>query len=793
MEPVGHCVSDDEPSVIGEYMLLQRLGEGSYGSVYLAEHMRTHERYAIKEINPLCSDESAVAAFVRHEAQIMQGLHHPHVVRFYQLLNTTTKFYFVMELADGGELFDKIIAEQAFPDEVARKYFQQLISAIYYCHSNNIAHRDLKVENLLLDHEGKLKICDFSVSTSKTLAAEESEIWQQAAGTTNYMCPELFRDPQSADPFRSDLYAAGVILYFMLVGELPFDGCDEEETEHRIINGDYDPERIANIHARELVMSMLEMDPKKRATVEDVMLNEWFLEDLDNSLFPDDLPKAVKEKLFEKKGSCRSFLDFHRDSSHEHQLDDLTEEEEHVLRKAFDAIDVDHNGDKITKDELRDCLIALNHGELVSSDDVTTVAELFHPASRDCITYAEFRKAWVEDDIGHAKFRYDQVFTLPKIAELNHPTANRNVMKLLRQSFDSLDETHVGAFTRESLQQLFRKSSIKVTDEELESLVESLTAINHKKTVTFDDFFHAIAEDELLVRHPLGKRLASALDLMKVAHLGEISELVHGGITVLGTPADVLQCLQDRAGKLIHIGWCINGRQRIFHSPDSEFAILPPPLLSSTQSFSRSSSMVSPSPVPDHETHTFHFNRPPSHASSSMATPTDGDKDETGSNGGASVTSLESYQALLTGYEPSHERSSSGVTHSTQAHFQHHHHHSSSNPNHQHQSSGSSGSSPNAPNHNRIFSAPPQQTNPLLSDTPRLSAGMSPGRSNVKCIVDVQLTPAAAAGYCTVKIRRISGRTRDFHSAAQHIANAIAPEREQCLKNCLAVDEGELL
>jgi serine/threonine protein kinase len=214
----GSFELQDEAKTLEDYVVGQRLGEGAYGSVYVVKYIPSGDRFALKILqkqdlftgsgiysplqpynneredgqsqqqqqagvtvgessalgNTVNTDHAlpAAVAIVRSfeqsiisEAMVMQSLEHPHVVKFYKFLNSTTAFYFVLELAEGGELFDLILSKNYFAEDEARMYFQQLISAIDYCHRNGVAHKDLKAENLLLSNDGRLLVCDFGFSS----------------------------------------------------------------------------------------------------------------------------------------------------------------------------------------------------------------------------------------------------------------------------------------------------------------------------------------------------------------------------------------------------------------------------------------------------------------------------------------------------------------------------------------------------------------------------------------------------------------------------------------------------
>ncbi|CAJ1992863.1 protein kinase [Leishmania donovani] len=218
----GSLDLEDEVKVLGDYVVGHRLGEGAYGSVYVVKYLPSGDRFALKilqkqdlftssgiypvayydadggaspweadgvESHPLGgAPVPTVAALAKtfeqqiiSEAMVMQALEHPHVVKFYKFLNSTTAFYFVMELAEGGKLLDLILSKSYFAEDEARMYFQQLLSAIDYCHRNGVAHKDLKAENLLLSDDGRLLVCDFGFSSK--IAKENIDDPEQTIGT----------------------------------------------------------------------------------------------------------------------------------------------------------------------------------------------------------------------------------------------------------------------------------------------------------------------------------------------------------------------------------------------------------------------------------------------------------------------------------------------------------------------------------------------------------------------------------------------------------------------------------
>ena len=155
--------SSSATALFGKYELGRLLGCGAFAKVYYARNVKTMQSVAIKVISKKKILGTPLVSNVKREVSIMSRLHHPNIVRLHEVLATKTKIYFVMEFVKGGELFARI-SKGRFSEDLSRRYFQQLVSAVGYCHSRGVFHRDLKPENLLLDENGNLKVSDFGLS-----------------------------------------------------------------------------------------------------------------------------------------------------------------------------------------------------------------------------------------------------------------------------------------------------------------------------------------------------------------------------------------------------------------------------------------------------------------------------------------------------------------------------------------------------------------------------------------------------------------------------------------------------
>lgn len=204
---------------MNDYVLLNTLGQGSFGKVKLAYDKHHPEKeYAIKLIEKIKLRKNSYEYSIRRECQIMTLLHHPNIAVCYEFFETNIYHCLVMEYVEGGELFDYVIQKVRLNEEEAQHLFRQLLSALIYCHKHHVMHRDLKMENLLIDHNKTLKIIDFGLSNMYSVDG----INDSFVGTLHYMAPEIIaRQKYSGELI--DVWGAGCVLYVMLCGVFPFD------------------------------------------------------------------------------------------------------------------------------------------------------------------------------------------------------------------------------------------------------------------------------------------------------------------------------------------------------------------------------------------------------------------------------------------------------------------------------------------------------------------------------------------------------------------------------------------
>ncbi|PQE30891.1 CAMK CAMKL AMPK kinase protein [Rutstroemia sp. NJR-2017a WRK4] len=265
---------------IGAYSVIRTLGEGSFGKVKLAVHRVTGQQVALKIIARKKLISRDMAGRVEREIEYLQLLRHPHIIKLYTVIKTPTEIIMVLEYA-GNELFDYIVQHGKMREDEARRFFQQIICAVEYCHRHKIVHRDLKPENLLLDENLNVKIADFGLSNIMT----DGNFLKTSCGSPNYAAPEVINGKLYAGP-EVDVWSCGVILYVLLVGRLPFDDEHIPSLFAKIAKGQYNVPSYMGRDAAALIKKMLAVNPVHRATIAEIRDDPWFTTNLPAYLQP---------------------------------------------------------------------------------------------------------------------------------------------------------------------------------------------------------------------------------------------------------------------------------------------------------------------------------------------------------------------------------------------------------------------------------------------------------------------------------------------------------------------------
>lgn len=261
-----------------KYDVGRMLGKGTFAKVYYGRNLKTGDNVAIKVIDKEKVLKVGLIDQTKREISVMGLVKHDNVMQLYEVMATKTKIYYVMEYAKGGELFHKL-ANGKLKEDVARKYFQQLICAVSFCHSRGVYHRDLKPENLLLDEDGNLKVSDFGLSAMKESRRKDG-LLHTTCGTPAYVAPEVI-SRKGYDGAKADVWSCGVILYVLLAGYLPFDCSNLMEMYKKIAKADYKfPNWFPN-DVKRLLSKILDPNPQTRISMSRIMQSSWFRKGFD--------------------------------------------------------------------------------------------------------------------------------------------------------------------------------------------------------------------------------------------------------------------------------------------------------------------------------------------------------------------------------------------------------------------------------------------------------------------------------------------------------------------------------
>ena len=250
------------------------LGKGAFGKVNLSLHILTGRLVAIKSINKTKITTERQKSKIQIETSIMKTLSKSdHIVKMFETYETQKHICIVMEYICAGDLLSYIRKRSKLNEQIAKYIFKQIILGLQFIHNHNIVHRDIKLDNILIDLDNKIKICDFGVSKR---VVNNDKMFDHC-GTPTYIAPEILRN-KGYEGYGVDVWSSGVVLYAMLSGTVPFKGNDLNELHDVIMKGSYKEIKDISNEASHLLKCILEVDPRKRISVNDILFHPWLID-----------------------------------------------------------------------------------------------------------------------------------------------------------------------------------------------------------------------------------------------------------------------------------------------------------------------------------------------------------------------------------------------------------------------------------------------------------------------------------------------------------------------------------
>ncbi|KAJ5834338.1 hypothetical protein N7447_000364 [Penicillium robsamsonii] len=260
--------SSKDLRTVGNYTLGRLIGKGSFGKVYLASHKLTNGSKVV--LKSSSKEDTNLVREIHHHRQFL----HPHIARLYEVVVTESLVWLVLEYCPGDELYNYLLRHGPLPVEKVKRIFTQLVGAVAYVHSRSCVHRDLKLENILLDKQENVKLCDFGFTREYE---GKASYLQTFCGTICYSAPEMLKGEKYAGE-KVDVWSLGIILYALLAGELPYDDDDDQITKKRILSDEPTFNEKFTDDAKALINLLLSKRPLIRPSLDEILAHPFLAE-----------------------------------------------------------------------------------------------------------------------------------------------------------------------------------------------------------------------------------------------------------------------------------------------------------------------------------------------------------------------------------------------------------------------------------------------------------------------------------------------------------------------------------
>jgi calcium-dependent protein kinase len=383
----SNFVRVQEGGLSSDYQVQEVLGQGGFAVVNKCVHIPTGQARAVKTVHKSgLNAEHTDPKYRLREIRVLRTLDHPNILRCYELFEDRSRFYIVMELCSGGELFDAIAKRRSLSEAQAAKVMHQLLSCVAYCHEKKVIHRDLKPENILLeDNDGELniKVADFGSSAFIDPSGRLSGCF----GSAYYVAPEVVEG--SAYNEKCDLWSCGIILFIMLTGKPPYEGTNERQILENVRRKPFNPSNYqfngVSSEAIDLIYKLLKIDSRQRLSAAEAVNHPWVQHYRTNASTL-ELNSALQNlrgfnSNYKLKDAVYTFL----------ATNVITQAETRSLRETFQAVDINSDG-RLSSEELLRLYMSFTHEREAHREVEKILAEVDSDKS-GFVDYSEFLKA----------------------------------------------------------------------------------------------------------------------------------------------------------------------------------------------------------------------------------------------------------------------------------------------------------------------------------------------------------------------------------------------------------------
>ena len=441
-----------------DYTIIKELGEGPYITVNIVKHNINGNIRIMKEIEkPTKQLNKYNELEIINEIKTLIEIDHPNIAKIFDFYSDFTKFYLITEYCEEGSLNDLITNDGPFEEMQASYIMSQIFSSLNYCHKKEIIHRDLKLENILINKNDNgfinVKICDFGTS----LRFNTDEIKDKIVGPIYYIAPEVFKKKYNS---KCDLWSCGIILYILLTGVPPFGNEEDQIINEKIYEEQYDKNRLVNKSKEciDLIDKLLEKDPDKRISVEEALSHKWFeknkIKEKETDINPEIIEELINNLKIYKKSSEIKEITLNYLINHHHELEEVNNS-----KKLFEIIDKKGNG-KINKAELLEGLKDIYKNDNLE-EDCNKIFENLDVNNDLYLEYEEFIRAAIDKSIFLTE-------------------------KSLKFAFNYFDKDGKGEITVDDLCSIF--AGDEISKNEIEKVKKIIKKISKDEKIRYEEF-----------------------------------------------------------------------------------------------------------------------------------------------------------------------------------------------------------------------------------------------------------------------------------------------------------------